>query len=166
MPHDPLYESYVKMCKKKGIEPLGYREWKGPIPFSGLAFIEKNIDKGDKEVTYQEAAKVLGYKTASPVSRAIACGYVKKDENGGVTEESVHAYKKELDRKRAAKVVSAKGMTQEEFEALADEDVICMSKKTLIETVRWKEAEAAEKARQEVMQSMPTVDTSVLVDLL
>lgn len=148
-----LYDAYAAKCAEKGIEPLDYALWKGPQRFSMDKLMHHM--KGDEELTKQEAAKVLGYQNAAPVSNAIRNGYLEKDGDGGVTDESVHAYKKRLDRKRAVSAVPALGMTQKRYDELKDTDVIAMTKKTFEAVVRMKAEEAARAAEAEALSKLP-----------
>lgn len=160
-----LYAAYRAKCEEKGIEPVPYEHWKGPQRFSNDVLMHHR--KGDEEVTKKEAAKILGYKNAAPVSNAIRNGYLKADGSGGVTEESVREYKKKREgikesesenkgftveeertgqttvKQNRARSVDWAAVAREEFEAMPGDTVGFIAKKDLNALIERKAKELA-----------------------
>ena len=65
-------------------------------------------------MTYEEAAAELGYHDTRGVHACIRTGALQKDGNGGVTDESVKAYKAKRQTSVKQKEPETKGFTVEE----------------------------------------------------
>ena len=108
-----------------------------PMERRGAKAIIENYAKRN-DMTYEEAAKELGYKDTRAVAGMVARGIMKSDGNGGVSDKSVAALKaKKEGRKTPAKKetneketqpftveeepIAPTGMTQKKFDALPDD---------------------------------------------
>lgn len=153
-----LYIKYAEKCRSMGLEPLSLEQWSGER-FSSERLIPK-INQEGVEVTKQEAAKILGYKNAAPVSNAIRNGYLKEDGNGGVTEESVMEYKKKKKADGRHGVVWVKGMNSEKYDSIPDDGTIAMTKKTFEKVIEIKVAEAVKEAEERMKKEIVFLEIS------
>jgi len=130
-----LYREYRRVCKQKGLEPLPYERWKGPEMFKP---IDKFKPKGD-EMTYEEAAEKLGYKSKMGVVAQMNKGNIESDGQGGVTDESVE---KLLKAKEAKKL--------EDVTVLDDDDQLIVTTKGELKKAFVKWSEENQKKMQRV----------------
>ena len=110
-------------------------------------------------MTYEEAAKELGYKDARAVAGMAARGVLKSDRNGGVSDSSVAGLKDKKEKKIKAPKFSVKeepanvsGITPEKFDALPDDAKLIVTAGMLRRMAKMIRAEERTRMTAEVRQ--------------
>ncbi len=107
-------------------------------------------------MTYQEAAKELGYKNAAPIPSLIGRGVLDGDGEGGVTDESVEAYRRKKVETEAP--VNPVGMTDEIFDGIPDDKVVAVTAGML--------RQMAKMIRAEERANMTPIDLECMLNIV
>ena len=94
-----------------------------PMERRGAKAIIENYAKRN-DMTYEEAAKALGYKNAAPIASMAGRGVLESDGNGGVTDESVESYKKKKSSKKWPRYSAEKITTDDDAKFIVNEEPI------------------------------------------
>ena len=122
----------------------------------GAEAIIENFAKR-RNMTYQEAAKELGYKNAAPIPSMIGRGVLDSDGDGGVTDESVKRYAARKGFSITEEPVNPVGMTDEIFDGIPDDKVVAVTAGML--------RQMAKMIRAEERANMTPIDLEFMLNI-